>query len=353
MLLLGTIVWLPLMWGAEIYPVLNHRTLMMNGFSALFIAGFLMTAVPRFSETDYAKGFEISAYVLATFLVFAGLYLENPALIYTSALFQPLVILFFIVSRFSKRKSNPPYSFIFLFLGVLFWSAPYILSWKFSFDDFKYLHDEGAIAAFILGVGSRLIPGILGHTEIVQLQRKQYERPGPIFKTVPAFFWILFGGFALSFGGQTTPFLTLRFFVVTFIAFYFWKLHHFPAERTALTWSIWAAGWSIVISYLLRIIWPTGDIHAMHIFFFSGTLLLTLLISIRVLQSHGPNDKTIENRKSIYWITGLILFAAATRVSAILMPKQYLSHLGYSALVLIVVIAIWSSRFLIHAVPKK
>ena len=55
-------------------------------------------------------------------------------------------------------------------------------------NSFKNLQYEGAIVAIILGVGSRLIPGIFGHLEIVQTQKSQNDKQLPYLKTVPMHF---------------------------------------------------------------------------------------------------------------------------------------------------------------------
>lgn len=87
-------------------------------------------------------------------------------------------------------------------------------------------------------------------------------------------------------------------------------------------------------------------IHASHSFFINGIVLLSLLISIRVLRSHGPDDKKLENRKLIYLITFLVILALQPVLRLYLMPAFYLSHLGYSSLVLTLAIIIWGLTYL-------
>jgi len=67
-LLWGMLIWLPQILFANSYPVLAHRFLMLNGFSASFIAGFLMTAVPKFSQTKIAHFFEVFAFFFVTWI---------------------------------------------------------------------------------------------------------------------------------------------------------------------------------------------------------------------------------------------------------------------------------------------
>lgn len=350
-LLYGVLLWIPQIWSPDSYPVLVHRYLMLNGFVALLIAGFLMTAVPRFSKTFEAEKSELIIFFLITFggLIFA--YREQEAFVFISSSLQALTILVFMFRRIFKRQENPPYSFIFIFVGLFLWLISGLGSFLYGTDAFKQLHYEGSIAAIILGVGSRLIPGILGHVEIVKAQRVKYETPDPILRTVPSHFYLsilLFVGsyFLLEYYGSI-----IRAVVVTTIALSYWKLYSFPRERTALTWNIWVAGFLIVLSFILKALWEEGTIHASHSFFISGIVLIGLLVSTRVIQSHGPNDKTLENWKGLYWITGLMILAAATRVTAFLMPEGYLRHLGYSSIVLAAGVLVWSFKYLRFVKP--
>ena len=67
-LIMGVLLWLPQLWNAGNYPIVAHRFLMLNGFSAFFITGFLMTAVPKFSQTDTANYLEIYSFLVVSFV---------------------------------------------------------------------------------------------------------------------------------------------------------------------------------------------------------------------------------------------------------------------------------------------
>lgn len=349
-LLWGILLWLPQIWSPGEYPVLLHRALMLNGFEGSFIAGFLMTAVPRFSKTWHASSFEVGAFLLVSVvaLLSASLDQERALLIFSSL--QPLILLGFMLRRMVKRKENPPYSFIFIFAGLLLWFLSGALGAFIDVEGFKDLHYEGAVASIILGVGSRLIPGILGHVEIVQGQRQLYERPVPLIATVPKSFFALVLSFIASYFMPEYAGSIVRALVVLVIAMGFWRLWKAPRERTALTWCLWTSAWMILVSFLLKALWQEGMIHASHSFFISGVVLLSLLIGTRVLVSHGPKDKTLENRRVLYVISFFTILAAATRVSAFLMPDAYLSHLGYSSLILSLAVLIWCASYLRFAV---
>ena len=354
-LLWGASVWVPLIWTGDDYPVLAHRYLMLNGFVSCFVGGFLMTAVPKFSQTWPAKSWEVLPLVFFTLMGVFFAYSEHSKEVFLISSIQPLLILIFLVSRIFKRKANPPYSFLFIFVGLALWFISAMLSLFVDEDAFKPLHYEGAICCLILGVGSRLIPGILGHIEIVQSQRSLYERPIPLLKTVPLHFAALIIIFIASYFSPEAMAAYMRGIVVVIIGLYYWRLYRAPQTKTALTWCIWFSAWMILISFILKVLWADGAIHLGHSFFINGIVLLVLLIATRVIQSHGPQQAELENRKRIYLVTFLLFMAACTRVFAFIMPDLYLSHLAYSALMLLLAVVIWSISYLkfIFCLPHK
>ncbi|MFP5385623.1 MAG: NnrS family protein, partial [Bacteriovoracia bacterium] len=308
--LFGILIWLPQIWNPGSYPVILHRYLMLNGFSACFIGGFLMTAVPKFSETKSALKTEVFVFLFVTLGGVIPAFMENERISLLLSSLQPFILLIFLFSRIFKRKQNPPYSFIFIFVGLILWLISGLHGALVNPETLKRLHYEGAIAAIILGVGSRLIPGILGHTEIVMKQRSAYEKPISILKTLPLHFAFVIFLFAGSYFFDEGPGNWVRAVIVVFISIYYWKLYKFPRERSTLTWSIWICAWLISLSFLLRAYWHEGLIHASHSFFINGIALLSFLIATRVLQSHGPQDKSLENKKILYLITFFVILAA-------------------------------------------
>lgn len=351
-LLWGVLIWLPQLFSADTYPTLAHRYLMLNGFSASFIAGFLMTAVPKFSQTKTPNIYEVLSFIVVTLAGLAFAYADKESITFLLSSLQATLIILFLFSRVIHRKVNPPYSFIFIFAGLALWIVSGIMSVVSGSEIYKILHYEGSIAAIILGVGSRLIPGIFGHVEIVQTQRKKYENEKPFLLTVPLHFFMMILVYVGSYFFSEPLGIYLRTLIVSGIGFYYWKLTTLPKNKSALTWCIWLSCWFIVGSFVLKAFWVQGFIHASHAFFFSGILLLTILIATRVLQSHGPKNNQLEDSKVLYFVTAMIILAGATRVSAFLMPEHYLRHLGYSSFVVTIAVCVWSFKYLRYVRTK-
>lgn len=351
--LISILVWLPQTWLSEWYPVLIHRTFVLNGFISFFIAGFLMTAVPKFSKTNHARPMEIASFLCVTIVCLISSLFNNILLLNIASSLQAGILLYFLLSRVRKRKENVPFSFLFIFIGLILWFSSGIFSTIYDSSIFLNLHYEGAITAIILGVGTRLIPGIFGHIEIVGQQRKVYEPAKSILSSVPLSFIFIIILFLVSYFASDFPGAVLRSIIVLYIGIRYWKLFQRPKITSALTNSIWINCWCIVISFVLKAFWIDGLIHASHAFFISGILLLCLLIATRVLQAHGPGKIELENSKYLYVITFLIIFAASTRVTAYIIERLYYRHLGYSSILLTLAVLIWSFKYLKYVFVKN
>lgn len=344
-LLWGIFLWIPQIWSQDTYPVLTHRTLVLNGFMAMFVGGFLMTAIPKFSRTQSSHKFETLSYAFTALFLIALSYTANEKLILWFSSLQAILLFSFAFRRFKITTASPPFSFVFIFVGIILWILSGFAGNLFSEVPQVSLQYDGAILAFILGIGSKLIPGILGHTEVLSPTNFLKEKKHYL-KTVPSYFYGLMILYVLSFLIELQYGNWLRFIIVLFISMKFWKLYLLPPTKTALTVSIWFSAWLILLSVLLKALWLEGFIHAGHSFFINGIVLLSILVGTRVLVAHGPMKKELENSKWLYVITFFIVLAAATRVSAFLMSESYYRHLAYSSFSLGLGIIIWSVLYL-------
>lgn len=119
---------------------------------------------------------------------------------------------------------NPPYSFVFILFGLILWIVSAVFGIFVESNALKNLQHEGAIVAIILGVGSRLIPGILGHVAIVQSQRAKYEKEIPYLKSVPLHFFVLIVFFSISYFLTEQVGSITRLIVFLIISVFYWKI---------------------------------------------------------------------------------------------------------------------------------
>lgn len=137
--------------------------------------------------------------------------------------------------------------------------------------------------------------------------------------------------------------LALRTLVIFFFAFRYWRLQYRPFEKTYLTWSIWLSCWCFVGGAAMTTIWPQYYPHFLRISLIGGISLLTVLIATRVTLAHGDEGKGLEKTwRGIIIFSALMIVAALTRATAILLPEHYLRHLGYAAITWTFGFAIWA-----------
>jgi uncharacterized protein involved in response to NO len=143
------------------YPRQAHIQIMIFSFLWSFVAGFLMTAIPRMTSSQLAKNYEV---ILAVVLVIVQLGLNSFNLTTLAVyvyLSQILLILIFIVNRFAQKKKIPfdgfffmPTAFIMCLIGIILFII---------YKEEMYIRlfcGEAFIMNLILGLGSRLIPAL-------------------------------------------------------------------------------------------------------------------------------------------------------------------------------------------------
>lgn len=317
------------------YPGPLHAQWMIQGFLLSFAVGFLMTALPRFLNAPPCSIAELLLAVGSICLGFLTPFLSS-SLSGLLNLAPFIVLALYFLKRFRRRSFEPPPSFIFvpmgITLGVLGFFSPILLK-------------EGVMLSFIFGIGSRLIPALLGHTEPILIQ---LEKPA-LWKTKQAEFAALACLFALGilfhligevrwgdfFWALTASLLAVRA----------WRLHLKPKHPGFLSYLLWLCTWSLIFGLWAMTFEFNQRLAFLHMVYITGMCLMTLLVATRVILAHGGFDMGLERDSKALLLTGIFcLLAAATRVSAVYFSTQaYTSHLAYASLCLIVAILIWFS----------
>lgn len=346
----GVLIWLLFPQGIGAYPGTIHPEVMMGGFLLCFVCGFLMTAAPRFTESYGPSRWEQFLAQALIVLLFVSLIPSSKAYFYFSVLLLFLFLIQFLVRRFFARKANPPDAFIFVGFGIAaglvgdiillcgeFVSVPaevYTLGRLFFLQMYVF--------ALVLGVGSRLIPALLGWA------------PLPTEKGLPAklkVFVILavafLGTYLLEVFYLAQVANILRAVVFSVIGFNFWKLYKLPKRKDRQAFWLWVSGWFFVLGQWGIGLVPSFRIHILHVLFIAGLALMTLMIATRVSLSHGKHDMNLEkNSKALLFGALLLILAAFTRLSAGFASHIYQSHLVYASYTWILGLLVWGAVFL-------
>lgn len=349
----GVFLWILFPWGLVQYPGLSHPEIMMGGFFLCFVSGFLMTAAPKFTSSFGPSLWEhlTSGALIAALFLSLGSQSKTPFFIVVNFIFVFLGV--YLFRRFLSRKSNPPDSFVFVGFGVISGLVGSLLLTAGQFFNVpadvytfaRLLFLQAYILSLVLGVGSRLIPALLGWAPLPTEVQKS--------KTVNHVFKFAFLALAfvssylmevwLSFtGGQI-----VRALVISLLAWQYWKIHKFPQRRAFQTWGLWVAAWSLILGQWSLVVLPGFRIHLLHVVFMSGLALMTFMIAVRVGLSHGNHNMMLEkNSKALGLGVFLIFFAGLTRLSAGFAPHIYQTHLIYAAYTWILGLLIWGWVFL-------
>lgn len=342
---LGVMFWLFFQFGwIHFYPRALHGNLMFFGLLWSFVAGFLMTAIPKMTSTVAANWAEISTTVVLIFLQLIFNVRNQTELSVVLFLFQNLFLVYFILKRFLVHRKVPFFGFIFLpmafiqsFIGVALFFASSDRSLILLFCG------EAFILNLILGLGSRLIPVIsrlpnsLMPTES-QKQDLSWLFPSLILILINAGYWIELAGFkdiGLGFrilGVLIAALKLLRFFT------------------KPVTWSYVGIGLKfgilmLIIGQILNFSFFGYTLAGLHFIYIGGFTLITFLIGTRVMLAHGNQSLTYEvAAPRLLIMVTLFLISAALRY--VVANDITSSVLSLSAVLFITSVGLWSMQFI-------
>jgi uncharacterized protein involved in response to NO len=336
------------------YPGTAHARLMIEGFMASFIIGFLGTAGPRITSTRHFSRGELITLLtldlLSAGLHFGGAHGAGDAL-FTLCLAS---FLFVIGKRFLRRKDSPPPNFALVALGLsngfagallltLFenrvYSAPYRVG--------ASLLEQGFVLLPILGVAPFLLPRLLDLPSVDDLPESRALPSG----------WIARATFAATIGviidltfvaesieiNVIAEWVRLGAILIYFIA-------TMPRRGRSFLGDCLRAGIAaVVVGLAVEALWPQYRIGALHIVFVSGFSFIVLTVATRVVFGHSGNASLLRERLPFFIISGtLLFFAMLSRYVADLAPRARVVHLLAAAIFWLIAVLIWMGR----VIPK-
>lgn len=373
---IGSLAWLAFYSGFPIpYPASAHASIMMGAFQFCFAAGFLMTAIPRFTGTGPASAAELllSGILALALAITALISLKAPTAepaFHVAGFTLSLFLAWFFLRRFLTRTHQPPSSFFFVAIGMgfailgnafLFIARAELIEHE-VFDVFgrAFLH-HGLMLSLVLGVGARLVTSNLGWMQNPIIPFSSFlngPRPRLTFagfvKSSYGSSLILATIFLLSFPIEILLELRvgrgLRAAVATWIGFSLWRLHRMPLAKTRIAFWLWVCCWSIVAGLWIYAIVPPWAVAGAHLSFISGYSLMIFMIASRVTLSHGGYDLDYERTSPVYAVTGVLtVIAALLRFLSVEAPRFSAMGLPHAlmgaAAAFLLCLAIWGHVF--------
>jgi uncharacterized protein involved in response to NO len=136
----------------------------IQGFEMAFVAGFSMTALPRFLESAPASWWEFGLALTLLLATAAGLYFEDWWTAETASALLAGFLLYFCLGRYATRQDEPPPEFALIPFGLLFAVTGAILV-LYPLDGFvklgQRLVEQGTLLCFLLAYGSYLGPRLI------------------------------------------------------------------------------------------------------------------------------------------------------------------------------------------------
>lgn len=352
---LGVSLW-PIYYAGWIasYPATAHARLMIEGFMASFIIGFLGTAGPRITSTIPFSRSEVGT-LLTLDLLAAGLHFGESHragdVIFIVCL---SIFIFAIVRRFVSRNDSPPPNFALVALGLLNGLVGAILIMVFEnavasagYRIGAMLLEQGFVLLPILGIAPFLLPRMLNFPPEKDLPESRALPPG----------WIRQAAFAAAIGLTVDGTFIVDVFAnnpvtgwLRFAAVLFYLGVKMPRQGRSFLGDYLRAGLAmIVLGTLLEQLWPLFRVGALHIMFVSGFGFIVLTVAIRVAFGHSGRGDLMRAPLPFFRIAGVFIFLAAlSRYVAELAPSARTIHLVAAAICWLLATVIW----IVFVIPK-
>ena len=326
-----------------VYPAIQHPRILVFGFGAAFVFGFLGTAWPRFVEAPAFRAWELIPLVAAWTcgqVAYAKVAIRGGDWFLGAALLWFLCLL--AVRTIGKQRDLPPAGFVIAYLGVAIGALVafgWALGWNLASPGVDYflrlLAYQGFLLLPILGVGSFLFLRFFPPSSL------------PTNSGLRGFFlWsavlVLLGSFAIEAFGSVRWGNLIRICGLLLWAFGVVKPCFLGRAGATRPWARRIGLGLIAVAYLCRAIWPHEIFAFEHILFLAGFSQVMLLVADRVAVGHGGDPGQLRPKSGRWrWIVWLLLLTAATRAAADLVPSTRISHHIYAAVMLIIVFGIW------------
>jgi uncharacterized protein involved in response to NO len=335
-----------------------HAFIQIEGFIYSFVAGFLLTAVPRFTRTQ-VPGRPIQLVVAALILASAVAFdLLSERVGHLAFLAVHAILVALVAHRFVRRKSPPPDTFALVGTGLLAGGVGTVLNAGIAWQLFspalevlgKRLLTEGMVLSLVLGVGGFLGPRLLGFAELPNFQQIGSPQHEPTRSRLPRNRHVVFAAAGLGilasviaeYGFDWQGMALLRAVVASAVIGATVRPWRFPVTRTTLAWCVWTAVLLLTAGLWVAALVPTYRVDALHIVFLGGFTLLILAVGTRVALSHGGHSLAAEKRS---WVlrfgASTVLIAMLARIGAPFAPDTYFAHLATAAILWIAGLCAW------------
>lgn len=312
-----------------------HSSLQTMVYINCFIAGFLMTALPRFTMSAPARGWEVVCVLMIFLGVGIYLALEEWVIAESISLGWYAFLMYFALSRIRQRPrhipgGNPPRELVWVPVALahgIIGTAIFLLGqtrllplWALKVG--KPMMEQGFLTALVMGVGSFLIARLMGIIRPSSLKIRGHLGCAFLF----------FVSFWVEGLGQPAAGYLLRASAVTVIFYQANILGRWPRTSAFFVRSAWISVWMVVLGFWGAGLWNKYQMVMLHLTFLGGFSLMTFAVASMVIMSHAGQNSRLQTGLGALGILALaVLTALACRLAVALWPDLYFQLLGIGA----------------------
>lgn len=353
-------------WSGS-YSGFFHAGVQMQVYVTSFIAGFLMTAMPRFTGTRPASPGETLAVAGLLASVVAALAAGRWVLAQAAFAGVLLALAAFFAVRLARRRPGrrprlqPPVELVWVGFALLHGLAGALLLAggqagrlpSVPLHAGRAMVQEGFVLAVVVGVGGFLAPRLMGtYTmpppasggESGRRRRTRLRLALHAAGGTALFASFLFQGLDPSRWGDL-----FRATLVTIVLILSGAVAPRPRVRELYVRLVWLALWMVLAGLWGAAILPLYRAAALHLVFLGGYSLMIFAVATMVVFSHaGEADRLRRPSWPLRLTGGGVVAAVALRVASVAVPDGYFELLGAAAAIWLAAAAIW----LAHVAPR-
>ena len=319
----GVSLW-PLFFSGlhKFYPGPMHARLMIEGFLAGFVIGFLGTALPRLLSAPPLRRWELWMLV-ALHLLTAGLHIgEQPRA--GDLAFIALMLGFgaCMSARVRHRAELPPPGFVLVAFGFLSGLIGPVL-WLCGAQGWvsgtvtlfgAMLLNQAFVLLPLLGIGTFLLPRFLRLRDVRTMDEERTASPGWWLRAAFSFAIgsALIASFWMEASNPATPaaaWLRAIAAIVYLAAMVPFQRQSLPLRAAPIAAQL--ALLALAAGLVFPLFWPLQRVAGMHVVFLGGFSLITFTVATRVVLGHSGNEALFEMRLPSLQIAALLLLVGS------------------------------------------
>jgi uncharacterized protein involved in response to NO len=331
------------------YSCLAHGLVQVQGFLLAFALGFLLTAIPRRTQSPPVSGAAMVAAALALVTSTAAAFLERVRLAEWTTMAVMVGVVAFAVRRFlaSGGRRRPPAAFVLLPMGLACGVAGALLvaqgtspgALPARLEPGRLLLEQGFFLCLVMGAGALVLPLMSGAAPPADLGSSPAAARQAIGYAAAGL--VVIATLAAEAAGSTRVAPLVRGLVVAVVL----------VLGAGLLRPLAQPGWNrrvarlaaglVPLGVALSGVFPDYRVPALHVTFIGGFGLLAFSVATHVTASHLELPEIRDGRSRLVAIlAGAILVAMVGRVTADA-THTYFEHLAVAGMIWIAGTGCW------------